>query len=32
LRKTNRSSRPSSGFRAVLRVIADWSLVRPAAR
>tara|TARA_R110002124_G_scaffold162068_2_gene329198 strand:+ start:254 stop:520 length:267 start_codon:yes stop_codon:yes gene_type:complete len=31
LRKTNWSSRPSSGFRAVLRVIADWSLVRPFA-
>jgi len=31
LRKTNWSSGPSSGFRAVLRVIADWSLVRPAA-
>jgi|TARA_R110002126_G_scaffold76907_7_gene191935 hypothetical protein len=31
LRKTNRSSRSSSGFRAVLRVIADWSLVRPIA-
>lgn len=30
-RKTNRSSRPSSGSRAVLRVIADWSLVRPFA-
>jgi hypothetical protein len=29
LRKTNRSSRPSSESRAVLRVIADWSLVRP---
>ncbi len=29
LRKTNRSSRPSSGSGAVLRVIADWSLVRP---
>jgi hypothetical protein len=31
LRKTNQSSRPSSGSRAVLRVIADWSLVRPFA-
>ena len=31
LRKTNWSSRPSSGSRAVLRVIADWSLVRPFA-
>lgn len=31
LRKTNYSSRPSSGSRAVLRVIADWSLVRPFA-
>ena len=31
LRKTNRSSRSSSGSRAVLRVIADWSLVRPIA-
>jgi len=31
LRKTNWSSRPSSGSRAVLRVIADWSLVRPIA-
>jgi len=31
LRKANWSSGSSSGFRAVLRVIADWSLVRPAA-
>jgi len=31
LRKANWSPRPSSGFRAVLRVIADWSLVRPSA-
>lgn len=31
LRKTNWSSRPSSGSRAVRRVIADWSLVRPFA-
>ncbi len=30
-RKTNWSSRPSSGSRAVRRVIADWSLVRPFA-
>jgi hypothetical protein len=31
LRKMNWSSRRSSGSRAVLRVIADWSLVRPIA-
>ena len=31
LRKTIWSSRRSSGSRAVLRVIADWSLVRPVA-